>query len=135
MGMFSYDIKMRIAGRETSDDPGVWVLEGIDRSGVTGVVMELNNTLEKISSNSLGARAVLGINEQSARFYSRSVAEGLLGPTFGSGLTSAISVSNALTSTDELTDSDIRTIRRLLPMQNLFYLRKGFDELEKAIVD
>ena len=47
-------MKQKIAGREVSDDPGVWIAEGIDRSGVIGVLGEINNTVEKISSNSFG---------------------------------------------------------------------------------
>ncbi len=39
-------------------------------------------------------------------------------------------VQNLLNS-DGITESDIHSIRRLMPYQNLFYLRKGIDEMEK----
>ena len=64
MGMFSYYLKSNIAGRETSDDPAAWVVEGIDRSGAVGILGEINNTIEKISSNSVGLRPLLGISAQ-----------------------------------------------------------------------
>lgn len=135
MGMFTYYLKQKIAGREVSDDPAVWVAEGMDRSGVLGVLGEINNTVEKISSNSIGFRPLLGIDAPASKQVSRSVAESALGPTFGSLLTTTIAASNAITSEGEMTDSDIRALRRLVPLQNLFYLRKGFDEVEKAVGD
>ena len=135
MGMFTYYLKQNIAGREVSDDPAVWVAEGMDRSGVLGVAGEINNTIEKISGNSVGLRSLLGIDAPASKQVSRSVAESALGPTFGSLLTTTIAASNAITSEGEMTDSDIRALRRLVPLQNLFYLRKGFDEVEKAVGD
>ena len=132
MGMFTYYLKQNIAGREVSDDPAVWVAEGMDRSGVLGVAGEINNTIEKISGNSVGLRPLLGIDAPASKQVSRSVAESALGPSL---LTTTIAASNAITSEGEMTDSDIRALRRLVPLQNLFYLRKGFDEVEKAVGD
>jgi hypothetical protein len=34
-----------------------------------------------------------------------------------------------------MTEADVRTLRRLIPLQNLFYLKHGFDAVEKSIVD
>jgi hypothetical protein len=135
MGMFTYYLKQQIAGREVSDDPAVWVAEGMDRSGVLGVLGEINNTVEKISSNSVGLRPLLGIDAPASKQVSRSVAESALGPTFGSLLTTTIAASNAITSEGEMTDSDVRALRRLVPLQNLFYLRKGFDKVEEELGD
>jgi len=128
MGMFSYYLKSNIAGRETSDDPAAWVIEGIDRSGVVGVVGEINNTLEKISSNSVGVRPLLGVSAPASRFVSRTVSESLLGPTFGSLLSTTVAASNALTSKEEMTEADVRALRRLVPLQNLSVLR-GIERL------
>lgn len=128
MGMFTYYLKQNIAGRETSDDIGEWVIEGIDRSGVTGVLGEINNTIEKISNNSVGVRALLGISAPASRFVSRSVAESILGPTFGSLLSTTVTASNALTSSDPMTEADVRALRRLLIFQNLFVV-KGIERL------
>ena len=128
MGMFSYYLKSNIAGRETSDDPTAWVIEGIDRSGAVGVIGEINNTIEKISSNSVGLRPLLGISAPASRFVSRSVSESLLGPTFGSLLSTTVAASNALTSKGEMTEADVRALRRLIPLQNLSVLR-GIERL------
>lgn len=135
MGMFTYYLKQKIADREISDDPAVWVVEGIERSGALGVMTEFSTTAEKISSGSVGFRPLLGISAPASRQVSRSIAESALGPTFGSLLTTTIAASNAITSEGEMTDSDIRALRRLIPLQNLVYLRKGFDEVEKAVGD
>ena len=128
MGMFSYYLKSNIAGRETSDDPAAWVVEGIDRSGAVGVIGEINNTIEKISSNSVGLRPLLGISAPASRFVSRSVSESLLGPTFGSLLSTTVAASNALTSNEPMTEADVRALRRLIPLQNLSIIR-GIERL------
>ena len=128
MGMFSYYLKSNIAGRETSDDPAAWVVEGIDRSGAVGILGEINNTFEKISSNSVGLRPLLGISAPASRFVSRSVSESILGPTFGSLLSTTVAASNALTSSEPMTDADVRALRRLLIFQNLSIVR-GIERL------
>ena len=128
MGMFSYYLKSNIAGRETSDDPAAWVVEGIDRSGAVGILGEINNTIEKISSNSVGLRPLLGISAPASRFVSRSVSESILGPTFGSLLSTTVAASNALTSSEPMTDADVRALRRLLIFQNLSIVR-GIERL------
>lgn len=135
MGAFSYVIKQQLAGREVSEDPAVWITEGIDRSGVLGIVGEINNTIEKISSNSVGLRSLLGISAQASRLVSVSVAESMLGPSLGSLLSTTVAASNALSSSGPMTDSDIRTLRRLIPLQNLSGVNKIFDEIEKAVGD
>ena len=137
LGMMTYAFKQWDAGRPISDDPMVWVSEGIDRSGVLGVLMEMNNTVEKVSRNSLGMRPLLGIATPGSRYASRSAIEAFAGPTFGSLLSTVINVAGAgsasITGGDDLKESDIRTIRRLIPLQNLTFLRQGFDKLEEVI--
>jgi len=128
MGVFTYYLKQTIAGREITDDPVALVIEGIDRSGAVGILGEINNTLEKISSNSVGLRPLTGVSAPASRFYSRSVSESLLGPTFGSLLSTTVAASNALTSSEPMTEADVRALRRLVPLQNLSILR-GIERL------
>ena len=135
MGMFTYYLKQKIAGRNVTEDPAVWVTEGIDRSGAIGVIGEITNTIEKISGNSLGLRPLLGIDAPASKQVARTVSESLLGPTFGSLLSTTVAATNAITSEGEMTESDIRTLRRLIPLQNLFYIRHGLDEVQKASSD
>lgn len=133
LGMMAYAFKQWDAGREISDDPKVWVMEGIDRSGVLGIIMEANNTIEKVSSNSYGLRPMLGTATPSSRFASRSRAEAFLGPTFGSLLTTTLKVTGASADGEEWKDSDTRTLRRLLPYQNLLIFRQAVDKMEKEL--
>ena len=135
LGMLTYAFKQWNADRELSDDPAAWLAEGIDRSGVLGSIMEINNTVEKASSNGIGLRPLLGIEAQASRFVSRSMAENLMGPTFGSLLENTMRVMNAGLTPGDWTDADTRAMRRLIPYQNLFFIRQGLDRIEKEVGD
>lgn len=132
LGMMAYAFKQWDAGRDLSDDPAVWVTEGIDRSGITGIIMEMNNTIEKVSNNNFGLRPLIGISTPSSRFASRSQSEAFLGPTFGSMLSTVLKVSGG-TADGDLAESDIRAIRRLLPYQNLMIFRQLLDKIETEL--
>lgn len=134
VGMLSYAFKEWDAGRDLSEDPRVWVAEGIDRSGMLGIFMEANNTIEKISGNTYGFRPMLGINAPASRYASRSALDSALGPTFGLA-GEVVKIAGAATDQRDWTDSDTRALRRLLPGQNLSILRQGLDEVEKTISD
>lgn len=133
LGAMSYAFKQWDAGREVTTDPKALVMEGIDRSGALGILMEFNNTLEKVSANSYGLRPLVGVNAPASRYASRTALDSMVGPTFGLA-GDAIKVMGAATNEYEWTDSDIRAIRRLIPGQNLSFLRQGFDALEKEVL-
>lgn len=108
-----------------------WVREGVDRSGALGWIMEVNNVAEKITGNRVGVSAMLGI-EPSSRFNSRSA----LGSIFGPSIVKAEDALNILysASTGDMKDSDVRRIRRMIPLQNNMFLRGIFDEVEDSYV-
>lgn len=135
LGMLSYAFKQWDAKREIAEDPVEMVIEGIDRSGALGGIMEINNTLEKLSSNNFGMRPLLGVDIPAARFASRSMSENLLGPTFGSFLDTSLRVANAGLSEDGWNESDTRALRRLIPYQNLTFIRQAFDRIEEEVGD
>lgn len=135
LGMLSYAFKQWDAKREIAEDPVEMVIEGIDRSGALGGIMEINNTLEKLSSNNFGMRPLLGVDIPAARFASRSMSENLLGPTFGSFLDTSLRVANAGLAEDGWNESDTRALRRLIPYQNLTFIRQAFDRIEQEIGD
>jgi len=134
-GMMSYSFKQWDANREITDDPMALVIEGIDRSGSLGAIMEINNTMEKISSNNFGLRPLLGVDLPAARFASRNIGHAVAGPTFGQGIDLVARVANAGLGEDDWTESDTRAVRRLIPGQNLTGLRNGFDAIEEAVGD
>lgn len=135
MGMMTHSFKQWDAGREISDDPLELMIEGIDRSGSLGVIMEINNTFEKMSSNNFGLRPLLGVDLPAARFASRSIAGGVVGPTFGSGIDLVARVANAGLGEGDWVESDTRAVRRLLPGQNLSIIRQGLDKIEESVGD
>ena len=135
MGMFVYYIKQLERGQPLSDDPLAWVMEGIDRSGAAGILGEGNMMFEKISGNTLGMRPLLGIDAPSSKFVAHSMSQSILGPTFGSLLTDTFKALNSATSEGELSESDIRNIRRMLPYNNLSGFRKAVDALEERLGD
>jgi len=127
-GMLVYYLKSVAAGREISDDPEVWITEGLDRSGLIPVIMEVNGVMDKVG---LGAGSLL-TDKPLSRFQSRNLAGTLAGPSFG--LVNDAGVILSMISRGEISESDARTIRRNIPLQNITYLRKIFDELEQALI-
>ncbi|MBN8935185.1 MAG: hypothetical protein J0I13_02505, partial [Rhizobiales bacterium] len=55
IGTFIYAMKQLESGREISDNPGTWIAEGLDRSGIFSVALEINNALEKVGAPGLYA--------------------------------------------------------------------------------
>tara|TARA_R110002111_G_scaffold61697_2_gene102444 strand:- start:3136 stop:5037 length:1902 start_codon:yes stop_codon:yes gene_type:complete len=130
VGMLSYYLKTKLAGRDVSDDPRKWIVEGVDRAGVTGWLFEANNMIEKLTRGSVGVGAVIGAQPMS-RFASRSVPEAILGPSLGTMIN--LSLATGAIATGDISKSDVSAFRRLLPYQNLFYLRGILDEAEASI--
>ena len=132
LGMMTYAFKQWDADRPLDENPSAWVAEGIDRSGMLGIFGEINNTLEKISSNNLGLRPIMGISAPASRYASRSVLESAMGPSFGLA-GDVVKTANAISNGQDWTESDSRAIRRLIPGQNLSILRQGLDTIEGEI--
>lgn len=121
LGTVSYAIASRLAGKEVSDDPVEWLGEGIDRSGILGVFSDVMN---------LGART-FGIGWSGSRYASRGNVEMFLGPSAGL-INDSLAVMGA-GGDGKWTAAETHAARRLLPYQNLFYLRWLFDSAEDGI--
>jgi hypothetical protein len=128
LGMLAYAVKQKAAGYELSDDPQTWILEGLDRSGVVSLFFEANNMTEKLTG--YGAARIFGAAPMS-RYASRNQVGGLLGPTLG--LTEDVRQVIASIGTDNYNKSDTRALRRIIPFQNLIYLRRLFDKMEEGV--
>ncbi|BAE52443.1 hypothetical protein amb3639 [Paramagnetospirillum magneticum AMB-1] len=122
LGALSYVAYSGASGRDLSDHPAVWAKEAVDRSGLLFWLSDVNN---------IGAK-VFGYGEGPSRYASRSATEALLGPGLGAGLDTSIQVLGDA-SRGEWRSSDTRALRRLVPFQNLFYLRRLFDAAEEGI--
>jgi hypothetical protein len=132
LGAMSYALKEQLAGRDLSDNPAVWVAEGIDRSGITGWLFEANNMLEKVTRNQVGVSQLVG-DPVASRYVSRNVTGAVLGPTLG--LAQDILQVTGSVAAGDYTAQDTRAFRRVIPLQNTFYLRGLFDLAEEGVND
>ena len=131
LGMLSYYLKSIASGYETSDDPVVWLLEGMDRSGLTGWMFDANNTAEKLFEGHVGLSVLAG-GAPMSRYASRNKLGAVLGPTVGTGL-DVFNVASAAIGGD-MRKSDTRALFRIMPLRNVFYLRRAiFDPAEEGI--
>lgn len=127
LGMMVYSQKTWQAGKPLADDPVTWIKEGVDRSGVSGMVMDLNNMLEKVN---LGASRIIG-GPAASRYASRNLLGTLAGPA--AGFVGSVGPVLRAAATGEVVRSDVKSLRRLIPYQNLFYLSHLFDNAEEGI--
>lgn len=132
MGAMISELKDKIAGRERSKTPQELLVEGVDRSGVLSLPMEINNFMDKQSGQRISLNALVGGNE-AKRYASRNKLEAWVGPTAGS--VGDIGMALELMGGKDLRKSDVHRMRKMLPLQNLFYTRQIFDELEKGLTD
>ena len=135
MGMMVYAFKTLEKGEELPDDPATWLLEGVDRSGLTGWFMDANNMTERLTRGQIGLHRFAG-GRPLSRYASKNVIGSLLGPTAGT-LTDAATATGSLAAStlgeDDWTESDTRAVRRIIPFQNLLGFRHIIDQAEQGI--
>jgi hypothetical protein len=144
-GMLAYYLKSVEANRtdDISDNPGRWIAEGLDRSGLFSIAFEANNTIEKafgIGAYGALAAAFPGATQEgkASRYAMRSTAATLTGPT-GDLIDTAIRAAQAIKgSGDGFTEGDINSIKRLLPGATLPGIRSlveylGVPAVEQAV--
>ncbi len=136
IGMFIYWLKQMESDRPVSDNPGNWIAEGIDRSGIFSVGLEINNAIEKVGGPGVFSAAASLFPEKTqrapaSRYAVRSKVGGFLGPSFGGatdvvGLMSLAFQNAGLLATGEapaMTPGDVQSVRRLTPFASLPYWR------------
>ncbi|MGX5846925.1 hypothetical protein ACWGTO_07585 [Mesorhizobium sp. PL10] len=128
LGAMTYWARKTAANQPTSEDPRVWAAEALDWSGLTGWLMDANGVLEKATRGHVGISALTG--KQISRYATRNTAGALLGPTLDAA--SDIFQGTGAIAAGDFSRSDLHTMRQLVPLQNLFYLRTLFDRVEKA---
>jgi len=129
-GSATYGIKQFVADRPIETSPEKLIVESLDRSGAFGYFWDANNIVEKMTRGEVGVNRLVGAPPMS-RYASRNIMGALLGPSAGT-----IEDLNAVTGAmaqGELTKSDLRRVRKLIPGQNLFYIRQLLNSLEKDI--
>lgn len=129
LGGSVYVLREKMKGNDVKADPGKILAEGIDRSGVLGWLMDANNVIERASRGALGVHPWLD-GSQSTRYEARDIYNLLGGPTIGT-LADLVRTAGGQ-ATLQPTMGDIRAARRLVPYQNLFYMRWLFDNMERG---
>lgn len=130
LGALSTWAKFSIAGRELPDSPQEWISESLLQSGLLGWLTDINNAMEKYSRGHVGLSALSG--DFTSRYAAREGAGSLLGPTFELIFEDMAAVmGNALAG--DLSPTDAYLLRKMVPLQNLFYLRSLFDQAGDAL--
>jgi len=106
------------------------LLRAVELSGVTGIILDLNDTIERASAGTIGLRPALGmdIRERNPNWANRM---GTIGAVPNQWLT----LMYGLTS-DEATTNDLaRGIRYMIPYNNLLWWNEAFNRGQRAAVD
>lgn len=111
---------------------GKWAVEALDNSGLLGVLMEANNISEKVTGGGIGLSRFSG--KEVSRYASRNLAGALGGPTLDA-ITDVATLGRLISkkSADKWSGADTHAVRKVIPLQNLFWLRSIFDKAEKGI--
>lgn len=131
------------------NNTGQWVAYAMERTGITGMLGYYNTYHERMGGRKGLTEQLQGAfgDEESEiinkrRWRDRTMLQIFGGPTLSQGEdainTSSRFVNNFLQDEDEdspIVGRDAKHIREALPAQNLFYLRYGFDLLEKATAE
>ena len=133
LGMLSFATYALSAGRRLGDDPEVWLTEGIDRSGVVGFLYDIANILERVSDGTIGVNALVG-GPAIGDITARDIAGAAFGPTIAL-FDDAARIAGASGMARGLGKPAARAIRRILPYQNMFYLRGLFAHVEGGIAE
>jgi hypothetical protein len=125
LGMMSYAMKSVQYGFSLSNKPQDWFVEGMERMGAFGLVMEPNNILEVLSRGNLGLRPLIGATPTN-RFSKRYKFPGAVaGPTYGLA-EDLLSLAGSVASGD-MQPRDARYIRNLFAWQNVFWWDPAID--------
>ena len=120
LGMGVYALKQKIADREIADDPLLLTTEAVENTGLAGYAVEF----AKAGATLTGYNPL----ESEDNYQSHVSLVGILGPT-AAAAESALRIPNS----DSSAEARAKAVRKLMPMQNHFVLRKGYDEIEKDL--
>lgn len=115
-------------GESLDLSPGNLFKESLDRSGILGILLETTNLFAKTGWLPWG---------ETSRWQSRGIFGSVLGPT--AGIIDDLLVSGGrlaqsqIWGNTELKEKDIMNLLRLLPYQNLFYLRYLNEQITRGI--
>jgi hypothetical protein len=105
------------------------LLNAFDRSGLGGIYVDVNRSIEALTDNRIGIRPLLGEGKPYGSSMKSKV--GLIGP-------SASQIYNIFdimydVGANKYNHYTARNVRRLIPFQNVWYLDWLFDNIEKGL--
>lgn len=118
LGAAVYALKQKLSGKEPSDDPAVVMAAAIENTGLAGYAGQM-----AVMGSSLSGLSPL---EQTNKFHNAAGVSRYLGPTAGLA-ENILKAANA----DTRPAQRAKAMRKLMPMQNHFLLRKAYDDLEQ----
>lgn len=130
LGALTYALKQAANGKEIDWSPQKLTLEGVDRSGILGPLMEYNNMAEKATGGVFGLGPLLGTGTQS-RYASRGFIGSALGPTFG--LLDTVTDVTAGVLNGDAGDRVLHSVRTLLPGNNLFWIAPLINQVDPGM--
>lgn len=133
-GMFATWLKAVSGNRmeklqDVGKNPGWWVSEGLDRSGVFSVPMELANTFEKATGLNPVKTPLKAFDEgsaQSQRMQNRSLMGAIAGPSMGlvDDAGSVLGIPKKVVQGEEVTRGQKNAAERLLPFNSYVGMRQ-----------
>lgn len=138
LGAMTYGTKQALAGRDIDTSPANLLAESLDRSGMMGWLAEANGLAEKATGGLVGLKPQLSMltgeeMQGMSRFASRNAIGALAGPSFDA-VGDMLSITSSI-GRGEFSESDLRALRKMMPYQNLFWLRNYINEVEESIGD
>lgn len=132
-GAVTSELKYAIANRDAPDiNTMTFWKEAVDRSGLLAVPFDIFNRVDAATkgtfSSALGA-------QRSFRFRNASSLQGVLGPWAGYADGAGTVFKGLLDPNEDFTRGDLHRARVMTPWNNLFYLRRGVDEIEDDLAD
>ncbi len=134
VGMFATWLKAVSGNRmeklqDIGKNPGWWISEGLDRSGVFSVPMELANTFEKATNFNPVKTPLKALDEgsaQSQRMQNRSLMGAIAGPSMGlvDDAGNVLGIPNKLVKGEEVTRGQKNAAERLMPFNSYLGLRQ-----------
>lgn len=118
-----------------TENPGLWVADGLDRTGILTVMMEVSNTLEKVGSPfgiRTAAQMIAGDEDRGAdvsRYASRNAYGAFFGPTAGT-FSDLVTIFSQAINADVNTEGARAAIRQV-PFATLPVIRYGMQEYVK----
>lgn len=131
LGMVAAYAKLSESNRDWNDNPGYWIAEGLDKSGIFSLAFEVSNTWEKLGGSGIFVGAAAAFPDQmqrapASRYANRDAFGALLGPSFQLGTDAAqlLGIGARATHGDiDLNEADINRAFKMAPFLTLPYFR------------